>query len=171
MAHPKLHRLQTAQGTFLPSTHSTTAPFPAIRCRCGTSTCKQFTTNGKYCSGYYLQDIDNQLYHNITRIFRPYLNIRKTLVIFPTTYKSRTYQNTPLLHLPLDPASPGLNHLSKVGNIRSCSNGSELRETILQHLHPGHSPTVAVHHRADYVGSRGQVGDERNALAYLQLAG
>ena len=171
MAHPKPLRPQAAQRTFHPSPTSTTAAFPAICCRCGTTTCKQFTTNGKYCSGHYLQNIDNQPYHNITRVFRPYPNIRKALVIFSTISKSRTYQNTPLLHLPLDPASPGLNHLPKVGNIRSCSNGSELRETILQHLHPGHSPTVAVHHRADNIGGRGQVRDERNALAYLQLAG
>ena len=101
MAHPKPQRPQATQRTFHPSSTSTTAPFPAICCRCGTTTCKQFTTNGKYCSGHYLQNIDNQSYHNTTRVFRPYLNIRKTLVIFPTTSKSRTYQNTPLLHLPI----------------------------------------------------------------------
>ena len=130
MAHPKPQRPQATQGTFHPSPTSTTAPFPAICCRCGTTTCKQFTTNGKYCSSHYLQNIDNQPYHNTTRVFRPYLNIRKTLVIFPTVSKSRTYQNTPLLHLPLDPSLPGLNHLPKVEDILSCSNGSELWETI-----------------------------------------
>ena len=171
MALPKPQLPQATQRTFHPSPTPTTAAFPEIRCRCGTTICKQFTTNGKYCSGYYLQNIDHQPYYNITRIFRPYLNIRKTLVIFPTISKSRTYQKTPLLHLPLDPPSPSLNHLPKVGDILSCSNGSELLETILQHLHPGHSPTVAVHHRADDIGSRGQVGDEGDALAYLQLAG
>ena len=108
MVHPKPQRPQAAQGTFHQSPISTKAAFPAICCRCGTTTCKQFTTNGKYCSGHYLQNIDNQPYHNITRVFRPYPNIRKTLVIFPTTSKSRTYQNTPLLHLPLDPPPPGL---------------------------------------------------------------
>ena len=134
MAHPKPQRPQAAQRTFHPSPTSTTAAFPAICCRCGTTTCKQFTTNGKYCSGHYLQNIDNQPYHNITRVFRPYPNIRKTLVIFPTTSKSRTYQNTPLLHLPLDPPPPGLNHLPKVGDILSCINGSELWETIALQL-------------------------------------
>ena len=135
MAHPKPQRSQAAQRTFHPSPTSTTAAFPAICCRCGTTTCKQlttckqFTTNGKYCSGHYLQNIDNQPYHNTTRVFRPYLNIRKTLVILPTVSKSRTYQNTPLLHLPLHPPSPGLNHLPKVEDILSCINGSELWET------------------------------------------
>ena len=100
MAHPKPHRPQAAQGTFHPLPISTTAAFPTICCRCGMTTCKQFTTNGKYCSSCYLQNIDNQPYHNTTRVFRQYLNIRKTLVIILTNYKSRTYQNIPLLHLP-----------------------------------------------------------------------
>ena len=128
-AHLMPQRPQATQGTFHPSSTSTTAAFPAIRCRCGTTICKQFTTNGKYCSGYYLQNIDNQPYHNTTRVFRPYLNIRKTPVIFPTVSKSRTYQNSPLLHLPLHPPSPSLNHLPKVEDILSCINGSELWET------------------------------------------
>ena len=105
-AHPMPQRPQAAQRTFHPSPTSTTAAFPAIRCRCGTTTCKLFTTNGKYCSGHYLQNIDNQPYHNTTRVFRPHQNIRKTLVVFLTISKSRTYQNTPLLHLPLDPPPP-----------------------------------------------------------------
>ena len=164
MAHPKLHRLQTAQGTFLPSTHSTTAPFAAVVAWRTRSHCvhrphralsshlplpqrhhfprlaavvvrarvsnSQFTTNGKYCNSHYSQDIDSQLYHDTTRAFRTLRNIRKTPVVFPTTYKSRTYRNTPLLHLPLYPQSPDLSHLPKVGDIRSCRNGSELRETL-----------------------------------------
>ena len=129
MAHPMQQRPQVAQGTFHPSPTSTTAPFPAIHCRCGTTTCKQFTTNGKYCSGHYLQNIDNQPYQNITRVFRPFLNIRKTLVIFPTTSKSRTYQNTPLLHLPITHSASQPQPPSEGGDILSCINGSELWET------------------------------------------
>ena len=124
-----------------PAFLSTTAAFPAICCRCGTTTCKQFTTNGKYCSGYYLQNIDNQPHHNITRVFRIFRYDRKTLVIFLIISMSIVYQSTPLLHLPLDPPPPGLNHLPKVGNIRSCNNGSELRETISLRL-PEHDITA-----------------------------
>ena len=161
-----VHRPHSALSTLLPLPQRHRFPrFAAVAARPFVSNSQ--LTNGKYCSSHYLQNIDNQPYHNTTRVFRPYLNIRKTLVIFPTVSKSRTYQNTPLLHLPLHPPSPSLNHLPKVGDILSCINGSELRETILQHLHPGHSPTVAVHHRADDIGSRGQVGDEGDTLAYL----
>ena len=102
-----VHRPHSALSTLLPLPQRQHFPrFAAVAVRPLVTTCKLFTTNGKYCSGHSLQNIDNQLYHNTTRVFRPHQNIRKTLVVFLTISKSRTYQNTPLLHLPLDPPPP-----------------------------------------------------------------